>query len=95
MALENTKTKEYLKVTNFGNEGFEFLIFANKDQRNRWEIGGLSEYEVYKAGNYNSKKQYETHITDSVDTRKNVKDNMTTKCYRTLKSDMFAEWEDV
>ena len=55
MALKNPNTNEYLKITDFHyseqtkNWQIDYLIFANLEQRERWDEG-LSQYERTNSG---------------------------------------------
>ena len=98
MALKNEATGEYLKITNFHynekdqNGGIGYIIFANLEQRQRWE-NGLSSYERTETGSYNGAGLHVVFnaIPDaSTSTINNIKKNS----YIALKGDMFSEWVD-
>lgn len=99
MAIVNQTTGEYLKVTGFqidipaGNHHVNYLIFANAEQRQRYD-SGLSPYEVFKSGQYNGFGHIETALGQLPDATKNVKDAILTACYSALKNDMFSSWID-
>lgn len=98
MALQNQLTKEYLKVYNAGFKDnrlrFAYKIFANSEQRQRFDEG-LSDYENYQEG-FKTVTKEEQLINDIADGKKSVKDNLITKCYEELKiEDEFKEWSDV
>jgi hypothetical protein len=97
MALKNNTTGEYLKITSFqfdfqaGNHHISYLIFANVEQRQRFDAG-LSEYETYKHGQYNGIGI----INDALNLTAtgNAKDAIFNACYTALKQDMFKDWID-
>lgn len=99
MAIVNINTGEYLKVTGFhidvpaGNSNIHYLIFANAEQRQRYE-SGLSPYEVFKNGQYNGFGHIENALGQLPDATKSVKDAILTACYTALKNDMFSDWID-
>ncbi len=99
MAIQNATTGEYLKITSMqydfakGNHHITFLIFANADQRQRYDAG-LSEYEKYKQGQYNGYG----HINDALAVLPNglesTKQAMFNAAYTALKNDIFTGWVD-
>ena len=99
MALKNEATGEYLKITNFHydekdqNGGIGYIIFANLEQRQRWE-NGLSEYENVKIGpSYNGAGLHEV-FNAMPDANLSTMNNIKKNSYIALKNDMFSEWID-
>ena len=98
MAIKNNITVEYLKVTgvyfNFlhNNYHIDYVIFANQDQRKRYD-DGLSMYEKYQNGIYNGSGVIMQQL-QSMCENNTLKEAILAGCYRALKNDMFAEWED-
>ena len=99
MALLKQETGEYLKITGIHfdftakNHHIAYYIFANAEQRARYEQG-MSEYEVFKTGQFNSTNLIETEITKDLNIAK-AKDSVFNACYTALKADVFSEWVDV
>lgn len=99
MALKNPETNEYLKVISmqfdfqFGNHHISYFIFANQEQRQRFDAG-LSEYEIYKHSLYNGIGHIEAALAVLPANVETAKDAMFNACYNALKSDMFNGWED-
>ena len=98
MALKNPTTGEYLKITNFHydeqykNWNVGYLIFANIEQRTRWETG-LSEYERTGNGLYNG-ALLQTAYNKIADSSLTILNNIKKEGYEALKEDMFSAWED-
>lgn len=88
-----------MKVTGFqmdipaGNHHVNYLLFANLDQRQRYD-SGLSPYEVFKSGQYNGFGNIEIALLLLPDATKSTKDAILTACYSALKNDMFSDWID-
>lgn len=99
MALKNTETNEYLKVSsmNFdfltGNHQVNYLLFADSEQRQRFETG-LSPYEVYGQGIYNGIGHIENSLASSPEGISDTKQAMFKACYTALKADVFVDWVD-
>ena len=99
MALKNTETGEYLKVVSMqfdfavGNHHISFYIFANQEQRQRYE-SGLSPYEVYKSSQYNGIGNIEAALGTLPANAESAKDAVFNACYNALKSDMYCNWID-
>ena len=100
MALVNPTTGEYLKIFNIHIElkdnmhNYQYIIFADEAQRQRYEIG-LSEYETVKRGIYNSSVQLDTAINASANSNKSIKNNVLTSGYDVMKADeIFSTWID-
>jgi len=97
MALKNNTTGEYLKITSFqfdfltGNHHINYLIFANAEQRQRFETG-LSDYETYKHGQYNGIGIINNAL--NLIATGTAKDAIFNACYTALKNDMFQDWID-
>ena len=98
MALKNEETGAYLKITAFHynekdqNGGIDYLVFANLEQRQRWE-NGLSNFERTETGSYNGAGIHTVFnaVPDaSLTTINNIKKNS----YIALKNDMFSDWID-
>ena len=99
MALMNQTTGEYLKVTAMqfdfavGNHHISYYIFANADQRHRYDAG-LTAYEIYKTGQYNGIGHIETALNQLPAGIETARDAVFNACYNALKLDMFANWID-
>jgi hypothetical protein len=100
MALINQTTDEYLKIYNIhvelknGNHNYQYIIFANESQRQRYD-SGLSDYETIKRGMYNSSVNIEQNIQNLSDGNKSIKDNIITVGYELMKFDeIFSNWID-
>lgn len=100
MALVNPTTGEYLKIYDIHIElknnmhDYQYIIFADEAQRQRYEIG-LSEYETVKRGIYNSSVQLDTAINVSASSNKSIKNNVLTAGYDVMKADeIFSTWID-
>lgn len=97
MALKNNETGEYLKIIGVhfdlvnSNHHYDYYIFANEEQRQRFE-SGLSHYEIFKMG------QYASSVVSNVLTistfEDNIKNTLITQGYILLKNDMFNNWVD-
>ena len=98
MALKNITTGEYLKIVgavyDFAtkNYHYNYYIFANQEQRQRYE-SGLSEYEVYKTGMYNGVGVIENILQQDF-TENTLKNTIIASGYVALKQDMFNDWDD-
>jgi hypothetical protein len=98
MALKNNTTGEYLKITSFqfdfsvGNHHISYLIFANQEQRQRYDLG-LSEYETYKSAMYNGIGIIENALNIEL-TNGTTKNAIFAACYSALKTDVFPNWID-
>lgn len=100
MALVNPTTGEYLKIYDVHIElknnmhNYQYIVFADEAQRQRYEIG-LSEYETFKRGIYNSSVQLDTAINASASSNKSIKNNVLTAGYDVMKADeIFSTWID-
>lgn len=99
MALLNPHTGEYLKIVGavydfvLKNYHYNYYIFANQEQRERYEQG-LSPYEVFKYGSYNGIGIIQDVLNTNV-VGNSVKDVIITSGYMCLKQDMYNEWVDV
>jgi hypothetical protein len=100
MALINPTTGEYLKIYDVHielkneNHNYQYIIFANEDQRQRYD-NGLSDYETYKRGMYNSSVNIENELNELADDVLSIKDNIITAGYNVMKSDeIFLNWID-
>lgn len=99
MALVNTKTNEYLKITSIdldfqaGNYNIQYYIFKDADQRSRFDVG-LSEYELYKASSYNSYGIIESKLTAPQTKLMTAKDTIFAAAYNSLKADIYTGWTD-
>jgi hypothetical protein len=100
MALINPTTGEYLKIYDVHielkneNHNYQYIIFANEDQRQRYD-NGLSDYETYKRGMYNSSVNIENELNELADDVLSIKDNIITAGYTVMKSDeIFSNWID-
>jgi hypothetical protein len=100
MALINPTTGEYLKIYDVHielkneNHNYQYIIFANEDQRQRYD-NGLSDYETYKRGMYNSSVNIENELNELADDVLSIKDNIITAGYNVMKSDeIFSNWID-
>lgn len=98
MALTNPNTGEYLKITGMqfdfahGNHHINYLLFANAEQRQRYETG-LSPYEVFQNGQYNNFGVIEAELNDYIQ-HKVVGEALLNAMYRALKSEVFVEYID-
>ena len=98
MALRNTATGEYIKVTGMqfdfanGNHQVNYITFANLEQRQRYE-SGLSPYETTTPGQYNNFGIIEVGLSANTD-KATVKDVLFDAMYKALKSEIFTEWVD-
>jgi len=98
MALTNPNTGEYLKITGMqfdfahGNHHINYLLFANAEQRQRYETG-LSPYEVFQNGQYNNFGVIETELSASTD-KSTAKDILFDSMYKALKRDIFVDYID-
>jgi len=100
MALVNPTTGEYLKIYDVhielkrNNHNYQYIIFANEEQRQRYD-NGLSDYEIVKRGMYNSSVQIETAINLSSSSNESIKNNLITAGYDVMKADeIFSNWID-
>lgn len=100
MALINPTTGEYLKIYDVHielkneNHNYQYIIFANEDQRQRYD-NGLSDYETYKRGMYNSSVNIENKLNEIADGDLSMKDNVITAGYEVMKLDeIFSNWID-
>jgi hypothetical protein len=100
MALINPTTGEYLKIydvhiqlkNNLHN--CKYIIFANQDQRQRYD-SGLSNYETVKRGIYNSSVLIDTEINKTTVGNKSLKDEIIAAGYNVIKTDgIFSNWID-
>jgi hypothetical protein len=100
MALINPTTGEYLKIydvhiqlkNNLHN--YKYIIFANQDQRQRYD-SGLSNYETVKRGIYNSSVLIDTEINKTTVGNKSLKDEIIATGYNVIKNDgIFSNWID-
>ena len=98
MALKNPNTNEYLKITNFHFDeqsqfwNIGYLIFADKEQRDRWE-NGLSNYERTESGLYNG-AYAQIEMNKNADNAITILNNVKRGGYEALKNDMFENWID-
>ena len=99
MALKNPNTNEYLKITDFHyseqtkNWQIDYLIFANLEQRERWDEG-LSQYERTNSGIYNG-AYLQIELSKNANNSITILNNIKQGGYIALKNDMFNEWIDV
>lgn len=100
MALTNPTTSEYLKIYDVhielknNNHNYQYIIFANEDQRLRYD-NGLNDYETYKRGMYNSPVKIDGVINSIPTVNKSIKDNLITVGYEVMKTDeIFSNWID-
>ncbi len=97
MALKNNETGEYLKIIGVhfdlvnNNHHYDYYIFANLEQRQRFE-SGLSPYEIFKTGQYASSEI--SNVLTSSTFADNIKNSVITQGYNLLKNDMFNTWVD-
>ncbi|MEN6294536.1 MAG: hypothetical protein ABFD61_00230 [Chloroherpetonaceae bacterium] len=98
MALLNKETNEYLKITAIqfdfasGNLNLTYLIFKDAEQRQRYE-GGLSEYEIYKNGQFNSVGYINEELNRETE-KKTAYEALFDACYMAMKQDVFQNWVD-
>jgi hypothetical protein len=100
MALINPTTGEYLKIYNVHielknqNHNYQYIIFANEDQRQRYD-DGLTTYEMVKRGMYNSSVLINNQLNQLCDSNKTIKDELITTGYTVMKLDqIFSNWID-
>lgn len=99
MAITNLNTGEYLKIIGFqadfplGNLNIVYFVFANAEQRQRFE-SGLSEYEIFKNGQYNGFGHIQNALEESTTGTETIKDALFNACYSALKQDVFNGWID-
>lgn len=100
MALTNPTTGEYLKIYDVhielknGNHNYQYIIFANEEQRQRYD-SGLSDYETVKRGMYNSSVQIDNELNLFSDNELSIKNNIITAGYNVMKADeIFSNWID-
>ena len=99
MALVNSQTGEYLKVTGMqfdfalGNHHINYILFKDLEQRQRYE-SGVGEYEQYQTKQYNGIGHIETALSAITNGIDNIKNTLLTACYIALKADMFSSWGD-
>jgi hypothetical protein len=100
MALINPTTGEYLKIYDVHielkneNHNYQYIIFANEEQRQRYD-SGLSEYEMVKRGMYNSSVLINNKLNELSDGEISIKDNLITAGYDVMKLDeIFSNWID-
>jgi hypothetical protein len=100
MALINPTTGEYLKIYNVhielkkNNHNYQYIIFANEEQRQRYD-NGLSDYEMVKRGMYNSPVLINNKLNELSDGEISIKDNLITAGYDVMKLDgIFSNWID-
>lgn len=100
MALINPTTGEYLKIYDIhielknDNHNYQYIIFANEEQRQRYD-NGLSDYETVKLGMYNSSVQIDNELNLSSDNELSIKNNIITAGYNVMKTDeIFSNWID-
>lgn len=98
MALINPTTGEYLKIYNFNidlknnNHYYQYIIFANQDQRNRYD-NGLGDYENIKRGVYNSSVNIDNKLNEIAENSLSIKNNTIKAGYISIKSDeIFSNW---
>lgn len=98
MALTNPKTGEYVKITGMqfdfahGNHNLHYLVFANADQRQRYETG-LSPYEMFLNGQYNNFGVISVELASNTD-KKTPKESLFDSMYKALKTEFFTEYVD-
>ena len=100
MALINPTTGEYLKIYDVhielknGNHNYQYIIFANEEQRQRYD-DGLSDYETIKRGMYNSSVKIDNELNLFYDNELSIKNNIITAGYNVMKTDeIFSNWID-
>lgn len=100
MALINPTTGEYLKIYDIHielkneNHNYQYIVFANEEQRQRYD-NGLSDYETVKRGMYNSSVKIENKLNEVIDGELSIKNSLITAGYEVMKTDeIFSNWID-